>query len=291
MYSLEENGEYQKAQELLDSVPRFNRDWNYYLNYGLCVRNQDPEFWSGVSTKYFLKAYNLNPDNFETTYFFAQTNRYMGINNAAYDLFIKAEKLPDCYNYFSLYYELSDICLKLGKNDEALNFIQKALDIESTSYLIMMKGIAISRKDSCDYLDEYFNIANAIADDKVLMNHLYAKENVLLKKYDKALAVYSDLIKINPNCSTYFSEVAKIYLIQKKYDLAYEYLKTAYKLNWNDKECLKNLSLYFYCQGKIEECLNNANAYFKINTIMNIEVKSEDEYIERFKDDIRELSL
>ncbi len=70
---------------------------------------------------------------------------------------------------------------KLGKNDEALNFIQKALDIESTSYLIMMKGIAISRKDSCDYLDEYFNIANAIADDKVLMNHLYAKENVLLK--------------------------------------------------------------------------------------------------------------
>ena len=290
MYVLEEKGEYQKAQELLDSVPKFNRDWNYYLNYGLCVRNRNPDFWSGISTKYFLKAYNLNPDNFETTYFFAQTNRYMGIDNAAYDLFIRAEKLPDCYNYFSLYYELSDTCLKLGKNGEALNFIQKALDIKSTSYLIMMKGIAVARKESRDCLDEYFDMAKAIDDDKTLMNHLYAKENVLFKKYDKALAVYKDLIKNNPDCSGYFSEAAKIYLIQKRYDLAYEYLETAYKLNLNDKECLKNLSLYFYCQGDIEKCLDNANTYFKINTVTNVEVKSVEKYVERFKDDIRLLS-
>ena len=215
----------------------------------------------------------------------------MGIDNAAYDLFIKAEKLPDCYNYFSLYYELSDVCLKLGKNDEALNFIQKALDIKSTSYLILMKGIALSRKEACDYLDEYFNMADALDDDKALVKHLYAKENVLLQKYDKALAVYKALIESNPNYSTYYSEIAKIYLIQKDYELAYEYLKTAYKLNWNDKECLKNLSLYFYSQGNIQECLNNANAYFKINTVLDIEIKTEEEYVERFKADIRKLSL
>ena len=193
--------------------------------------------------------------------------------------------------FFSLYYELSDICLKLNKNEEALNYIQKALDIKETSYLIMMKGIALTRKDSHDYLDEYLNTANSINDDKTLMNHLYAKENVLLKKYDKALEVYKDLIKSKPKCSVYYSEIAKIYLIQKKYETAYEYLKSAYKLNWNDKECLKNLSLYFYCQGDIQKCLNNANAYFIINSITNIEINSENEYIERFKEDIQLLAL
>nr|MBP3281825.1 tetratricopeptide repeat protein [Treponema sp.] len=291
VFALEDHGEYQKAKELLDSVPKFNRDWNYYLNYGLCVRNQDPSFWSGISAPYFLKAYNLNPDNFETTYFFAQTNRYMGIDNAAYDLFIKAETLPDCYNFFSLYYELADVCLKLGKNAEAVNYIQKCLEIEKTSYLIMMEGIAISRRDSIDCLDEYYEKADFIDDDKTLMKHLYGKEELSCGRFSKALPIYEDLIKNNPTNSTYYAELAKICLVQKKYDLALEYLNTAFKLNWNDKECLKNFSLYYYSQGDIQESLNYANRYFQTNTILNIELKSEADLRERFKRDIRDIAL
>lgn len=132
--SYNEKGDWEKAYETLDKIPKKQRDWNYYLNYGLIMRNKSTYFSSGFSLNYFKKAYELNPDNEETLFFLGQTYNFMEEYQLAYEYISKAvdyiDESSDDYYKYPIYYTLVEASFGSKKYEEAAKYLQKCKSLK-----------------------------------------------------------------------------------------------------------------------------------------------------------------
>jgi len=236
----------------------------------------------GMLNKNYNRNFNLANDYFQKAYDgFIKINHPKGINSAlqfmafmkmdefenieALKLFLKAEKVLATYHdpnhllYF--YFNIYELLLKLGLNDEAKEYLNKGIDLIDTS------GGSIPEKSKLVFnvmLGEFYSKANDLAktrhyfkeafkycktfSDSMEVELPYIELYYKLKKYDTTLLKCESLIqKTSFDRKIYATTFTKCYAIEAKIflergeiDKSLEYATKAYT-NYN--EYLKELPI------------------------------------------------
>jgi len=173
--------QYDKAANWYHASSQIEQDSvSHYFNMGICY-NQIPD--KGKSTLAFSKVVELDPNNFDAFIFLSRNTedkeKKKEYEAKAYKIVQKAIE-NDPHNLDS-YTNASSLASKLGKKDEAVNYLIKAVEIDPTNK-DLLKSITIRLnkqkrfKDALKYSNMLIDLGSP-EEDAILLNNYLKQQN------------------------------------------------------------------------------------------------------------------
>ena len=254
-YTMHQNGELEKAEELYSKLLEINPDDANLLNlFGLL----------SVSMKNYERAISLL-----SKAFLCNKCSYVAENLAkAYYLNNEVEKAIKIYKQAlsygqndDIYYSLAIAYKKLGKKEEVINSYLKAVELNPENYNAVY-NLALAYSDYGDnnkavyYALKAYNLNNNDVDILTLLSGFYEA----LENYQEAVKYLEKAVKIAPDKSIYFYNLGVLYSKLSNINASIENYKQAIIVNPNQVEAYVNLaSLYKAKQPDFAiECLKTA---------------------------------
>ena len=205
----------------------------------------------------------------------------------AYQIYEKLyNKNPNHYEFFNSYRNILEYSKKY---EDANRIIQKWLDIRQSDYAQLtyygMNLFRLGREKEGN-----LKIQEALSIRPNDINIYRSIANLLLstRYYDKALDIYSQARKIDPNSC--IIEVANIYIFQEKYEEAvkeyiklieldgtqYSYIQSIIMSHFNNKEFLEKAAMVI--ETVLKKNYNNTSYYYLLTLIYNEQKRYDDSF-------------
>ena len=250
-------GNYMQAQKILDEeIPAKDRDYRFYLTYGMCYMWINPDLYSVLAIDYFEKAYDYNPDKYWPNYYLGVTNYYLLNYKKALEYLTKAKnifesKFEEQYlDEASPFIYLTDIYYQLGNLPECRTCIGKSFGVDKgyEAYIYIQQGILTSSEtDDADFLESNYKKAKLIEPDYAYIDKIYIHQLVRLGEYENAESKIKEFLNGNKNTDSWiYSEYAYLKLAQQDYVQAKKFLDKADALYSTDKSTKR---YYIYCRS------------------------------------------
>lgn len=189
----------------------------------------------------FEKAIKISPK--DATALFYLANCYDNLNRLsdAESYYIKVLEIRE--NYIDAYKNLCIICMKTGKENNAIEYAMKAKEIApqdyTFDYLIGTAYVALKRYNKGI---EYLESALALNPEHFQIYNNLGTAYLLVGSREKAIDCYKKAIKIRPEDAISYYNIGSIYQIQNKHEQACDYFEKAYHLD-NQENYLISLAL------------------------------------------------
>jgi tetratricopeptide (TPR) repeat protein len=192
-------------------------------------------------------------------------------------------------NLYVAYSKLGNVYLERGDNNTAISYYNKSLKINpkySSAYNNL--GLAYINLEQFEKALGYFNQSLKLdPKDETVLNNIELLKLTIIdekdkkaesfisdKEYDKALKIYQEFLKKDPNSSEYNSKIGLCYAKMSKFDEANNYLQKALKLDKENDIANFNMGNYYLELVNvianpqenveiIEKHINNAKSYFE----------------------------
>lgn len=193
------------------------------------------------ATTNFEKAIKISPK--DATALFYLANCYDNLNRLsdAESYYIKVLEIRE--NYIDAYKNLCIICMKTGKENNAIEYAMKAKEIAPQDYTFdYLIGTAYVALKIYNKGIEYLEAALALNPEHFQIYNNLGTAYLLVGSREKAIDCYKKAIKIRPEDAISYYNIGSIYQIQNKHEQACDYFKKAYHLD-NQENYLISLAL------------------------------------------------
>jgi tetratricopeptide (TPR) repeat protein len=161
---------------------------------------------------------------------------------------------------------LGTACYQMGKRDEALNFISRAISLDNTNPLFHFNlGKIYSSLLLSEEALRSFQAAIAL---KPNFAESYASIGNIFRatgNTEQAIANFSKAIEIKPDYCEAYVELARVYLDESNWSESEQYCRQALKLKSDYTEAYRTLGNACIAQGKSDEAIVNYQAALQIN--------------------------
>jgi pentatricopeptide repeat protein len=193
--------------------------------------------------------------------FFAQEEYDEAIKNFKKNLDINQRDAAS-HRYISL--ALSE----QGKYDEAIEYYKKALEIdpENPEYIdtfnklgnnLIKQGRKLKElkkyDEAIDILENAIKIISNDANAYILLGFSLLKK----RKYDESIKKYKKVLKINPNIPLVHNTIGYILLLQEEYEEAIESFKKTLEIDPKYTKAYRNMASAFYYKKEFEDAILN----------------------------------
>lgn len=189
----------------------------------------------------FEKAIKISPK--DATALFYLANCYDNLNRLsdAESYYIKVLEIRE--NYIDAYKNLCIICMKTGKENNAIKYAMKAKEIAPQDYTFdYLIGTAYVALKIYNKGIEYLEAALALNPEHFQIYNNLGTAYLLVGSREKAIDCYKKAIKIRPEDAISYYNIGSIYQIQNKHEQACDYFEKAYHLD-NQENYLISLAL------------------------------------------------
>lgn len=193
------------------------------------------------ATTNFEKAIRISPK--DATALFYLANCYDNLNRLsdAESYYIKVLEIRE--NYIDAYKNLCIICMKTGKENNAIEYAMKAKEIAPQDYTFdYLIGTAYVALKIYNKGIEYLEAALALNPEHFQIYNNLGTAYLLVGSREKAIDCYKKAIKIRPKDAISYYNIGSIYQIQNKHEQACDYFEKAYHLD-NQENYLISLAL------------------------------------------------
>lgn len=193
------------------------------------------------ATTNFEKAIKFSPK--DATALFYLANCYDNLNRLsdAESYYIKVLEIRE--NYIDAYKNLCIICMKTGKENNAIEYAMKAKEIAPQDYTFdYLIGTAYVALKIYNKGIEYLEAALALNPEHFQIYNNLGTAYLLVGSREKAIDCYKKAIKIRPKDAISYYNIGSIYQIQNKHEQACDYFEKAYHLD-NQENYLISLAL------------------------------------------------
>lgn len=193
------------------------------------------------ATTNFEKAIKISPK--DATALFYLANCYDNLNRLsdAESYYIKVLEIRE--NYIDAYKNLCIICMKIGKENNAIEYAMKAKEIAPQDYTFdYLIGTAYVALKIYNKGIEYLEAALALNPEHFQIYNNLGTAYLLVGSREKAIDCYKKAIKIRPKDAISYYNIGSIYQIQNKHEQACDYFEKAYHLD-NQENYLISLAL------------------------------------------------
>lgn len=193
------------------------------------------------ATTNFEKAIKISPK--DATALFYLANCYDNLNRLsdAESYYIKVLEIRE--NYIDAYKNLCIICMKTGKENNAIEYAMKAKEIAPQDYTFdYLIGTAYVALKIYNKGIEYLEAALALNPEHFQIYNNLGTAYLLVGSREKAIDCYKKAIKIKPKDAISYYNIGSIYQIQNKHEQACDYFEKAYHLD-NQENYLISLAL------------------------------------------------
>ncbi len=193
------------------------------------------------ATTNFEKAIKISPK--DATALFYLANCYDNLNRLsdAESYYIKVLEIRE--NYIDAYKNLCIICMKTGKENNAIEYAMKAKEIAPQDYTFdYLIGTAYVALKIYNKGIEYLEAALALNPEHFQIYNNLGTAYLLVGSREKAINCYKKAIKIRPEDAISYYNIGSIYQIQNKHEQACDYFEKAYHLD-NQENYLISLAL------------------------------------------------
>ena len=193
------------------------------------------------ATTNFEKAIKISPK--DATALFYLANCYDNLNRLsdAESYYIKVLEIRE--NYIDAYKNLCIICMKTGKENNAIEYAMKAKEIAPQDYTFdYLIGTAYVALKIYNKGIEYLEAALALNPEHFQIYNNLGTAYLLVDSREKAIDCYKKAIKIRPKDAISYYNIGSIYQIQNKHEQACDYFEKAYHLD-NQENYLISLAL------------------------------------------------
>lgn len=193
------------------------------------------------ATTNFEKAIKISPK--DATALFYLANCYDNLNRLsdAESYYIKVLEIRE--NYIDAYKNLCIICMKTGKENNAIEYAMKAKEIAPHDYTFdYLIGTAYVALKIYNKGIEYLEAALALNPEHFQIYNNLGTAYLLVGSREKAIDCYKKAIKIRPKDAISYYNIGSIYQIQNKHEQACDYFEKAYHLD-NQENYLISLAL------------------------------------------------
>lgn len=193
------------------------------------------------ATTNFEKAIKISPK--DATALFYLANCYDNLNRLsdAESYYIKVLEIRE--NYIDAYKNLCIICMKTGKENNAIEYAMKAKEIAPQDYTFdYLIGTAYVALKMYNKGIEYLEAALALNPEHFQIYNNLGTAYLLVGSREKAIDCYKKAIKIRPKDAISYYNIGSIYQIQNKHEQACDYFEKAYHLD-NQENYLISLAL------------------------------------------------
>jgi tetratricopeptide (TPR) repeat protein len=177
-------------------------------------------------------------------------------------------------DFANAYAEKANVLRYQYKYQEALDFANKAIDLDENCWLGHFQKVrALAGLQKTEEAEEFFT--NFIADfylrnpNKYDNNEefLFQLATILceLKHYTEAIESFDELIKIDSNKPIYYNNKASCFYYLKEYEKAIECVTKAIELNPNYANAYHSKANCFYCLERYEEALEYCTKAIELN--------------------------
>lgn len=193
------------------------------------------------ATEDFEKAIKISPNDATALFYLASCYDNLNRLSEAENYYIKVLEVRE--NYIDAYKNLCIICMKTGKENNAIEYAMKAKEIAPNDYtfdyLIGTAYVALKRYNKGI---EYLESALALNPEHFQIYNNLGTAYLLVGSRDKAIDCYKKAIKIKPEDAISYYNIGSIYQIQNKHQQACDYFEKAYHLD-NQENYLISLAL------------------------------------------------
>lgn len=209
-----DENEFDKSREIFDSFPKTSKNPEV-LNYLGLFAIEDMKFIDAI--KYFSQASNINKNN--PVYFYNLANAYFfngwqkeAVNSYQKAIVLSPENLDYRYSLAYLYYEMKsydkaekevDFILSHNEKHYQARVLQALLKLNDKDYLGAEKILEDNMKAGCN---DAFTL--------ISLGKVYCE----LDNFEKAEKVIKEVIEKEPENLNYISDLADVYIKEKKYD-------------------------------------------------------------------------
>lgn len=193
------------------------------------------------ATTNFEKAIKISPK--DATALFYLANCYDNLNRLsdAESYYIKVLEIRE--NYIDAYKNLCIICMKTGKENNAIEYAMKAKEIAPQDYTFdYLIGTAYVALKIYNKGIEYLEAALALNPEHFQIYNNLGTAYLLVGSREKAIDCYKKAIKIRPKDAISYYNIGSIYQIRNKHEQACDYFEKAYHLD-NQENYLISLAL------------------------------------------------
>lgn len=197
---------------------------------------------------------------------------------------IKNKKYPDNYGFL-----MPEILKAQGKTIEAEPYFRTALAMEPYNYNITLTvaNYYWYTTKNIDKAMENFKIAEFVKPDEPEIKYNMALINLSNKKYDEAVNLLKQCIKLSDSTAKYHRTLGTVYLQNKKTEDAIKEIRYAYAADQDDIMTLNNAGCYYISQDtnlekgeynlrKAQEGINDSTDKYTADTIRNNYKKAKD---------------
>jgi predicted O-linked N-acetylglucosamine transferase (SPINDLY family) len=206
----------------------------------------------------FKEIIKAGPKNFEAHYYLANILQDLGRDEEAVQSYQRAMEInPD---FPGTYYNMGSILMEKGDNDEALSCFEKALELDPACADIYNSiGVIYQSKGKLDDAIAYYQRA-LDADPKSAMAY-YNLGNVLfrMESFDEAITCYQKALQLDPNYAKAYCNLGLTLQEKGEFDEAIERYQTALRLNPKLSDAPNNLGRVFQAKGR----LDSAEVYYR----------------------------
>lgn len=260
---LYDQGKFEDAKELYQSIMLENGDTNATLMYGNCMSELNKH---ETAIKIFKKLTEINP--YDEAPWYNLGCEYLELDRPAKALkhFQKAFEVDP--NNADAYYKAGFCYQCLDNVEQAIIHYKRSLDFEVSEKSLFRLGIAYMKQETEDKALDCLLKANEIDSDRYDTNFYIGLCYDILKNPHKAIEYYNKALKLENNFDAHIN-ISHCYFDICNIDAALKHSKTAYEMNPGEPDVL-----HYYCYLLIK-AKNGNKAY---NLLCATDIDFSDDY-------------
>ena len=226
------------------------KEHNYILNQLARLYFQEKNYKK--ANMYFTKISDENNNDPQSAYFAGITSEAIDDLTKAKKYYSRALKINPDFAY--VLKRMAYIAYKENNPKLALEYLSKVKDEDKDVEYYRIKTL-IYEKEGNEKL-QLQTIEEGLKQFKDSEDLLFDKAVLLekQKKYDEVFSILNNLLKNNPNNSTYLNFLGYLYAdLNIKINTAYEYIKKALKIEPDNPAYLDSMAWVLYRMGKYKE--------------------------------------
>lgn len=211
----------------------------------------------------YKKVLETNPKDDIALYTYGVLCIQMGKDDEALNLILKAVQIAPAADRYK---NLADLYLKKGMKAEAVECYQKALKLDPYDPLLLYKiGLIFLQENLPNEAIQSLKIAFELMPDNHEINYVYAIALHNSNDLDKAMIHYQKAIDSDFNRGQAYLGIGQIYYYKKEFDKALEFYNRAEELNPNDMSIYNSIGNCYYDLANYSESVKNYHKAFEID--------------------------
>ncbi|VDB00080.1 hypothetical protein S1OALGB6SA_1154 [Olavius algarvensis spirochete endosymbiont] len=273
-----------------ENTPPKQRGFRYYYLHGLVLQMESPLYNLQKYNADYLKAYELEPDNYHILVSLGQSyniladweNAVIYLEKAVEIYTQNPNKKSDPYNsLFSAYYSLDEF-------EKAFIAIERAIEITpDKAWNYLDKGLILSQLEGLEPLIEYYQKAVSMDPENLMFPKYYGNRLIEMGLDDMAIEHFNKFLAIDENYYWAYADLGYIRMVNGDWEGGKEYFDRSYSILHDDPLTLMYLAFYYYFQGNLPKALD-----FQLDYRLSMEksvliygLKTAEEFEEYFADD------